>query len=387
MSRRIVTSAVFASLVCAACAAPLVAQTTARPGGATSAAAGQDLINEIYQQTRDAKTLKALVDVVTRCEKTRSQSLSKEQRDYLYRLTAWAYNKRGEIYADQASALNSAAEARRAKEMDALALSDFEKAVQYDPIRWKAIHNRGVSYAMLGKYNEAVLDFTKTIELNAKYGNAWFNRAEIYYEMGEYSKAVGDYDRAIKIKPGDIGAITNRGHAFFQLRRIKEALADYAEAIRLDPNNADGYTNRGDAYMATGDWSKAAEDYQRAIQVNRDSGRAYQSIAWQMATCPDENFRAIAESDKQTAVQAAQKAISLDGESDYKYLDTLAAAMANAGRFAEAKASLSKAIQLAPDAEVAILRKRYQQYERNEPYRQTLRTAFATESPAAKTQR
>jgi tetratricopeptide (TPR) repeat protein len=377
MSQRIFRRLVLTVLIGAVCTAPLAAQSTALPAATT----GQDLINEIYQQTRDAKTLQALVDVVARCEKTRSQSLSKEQRDYLYRLTAWAYNKRGEIYADQASALNGAADARRAKEMDALALADFEKAVQYDSTRWKAIHNRGVSYAMLGKYQEAVQDFTKTVELNAKYGNAWFNRAEIYYELGEYGKAVGDYDRAIKLSPQDVGAITNRGHAFFQLRRINEAIQDYAEAIRLNPKDADGFTNRGDAFMATGEWSKAAEDYERAIQVNRDSGRAYQSIAWQMATCPDDNFRAITEEDKQTAVRAAQQAIKLDGESaDYKYLDTLAAAMANAGRFDEAKVSLAEAIQLAPDAEVPILRKRYQLYEQKQPYRQQLRTAFQADA-------
>ncbi len=347
---------------------------------------GQELVSQVYELTRQAKTLPELVDVVERCERARTQQLSKEQRDYLYRLTAWAYNKRGELYADKAAALQKSKDPRQAKELDALALSDFEKAVQYDPERWKAVHNRGVSFAMVGKYKEAVQDFARTIELNSKYVNAWFNRAEIYYEMGEYSKAVNDYDRVLQLAKDDVDAFTNRGHAFFQLRRMDSAIKDYNEALRLQPNRADSFTNRGDAFMALGEWAKAAKDYQTAIEVDSNSGRAYQSIAWQMATCPDDTFRAVSERDKTTAVRAAQQAISLDGAStDYKYLDTLAAALANAGRFDEARTNLSEAIQLAPESEVPLLRKRYRQYEQNQPYRQQLRTAFRSDADGEKT--
>lgn len=340
------------------------------------AQSGGDLINAIYQQTRDAKTLSELVNVIARCERARSESLSKEERDYLYRLTAWAYNKRGELYADDAARLTAPADARKAKELESLALADFEKAAQYDPNRWKAIHNRGVSYAMLGKFKEAIQDFSRTIELNPQYANAWFNRAEIHYELGAFAEAIQDYDQVVQLDPSDVSAITNRGHAQFQVGRVVEAIRDYDEAVRLNPEDSDGFTNRGDAYMAVGEWAKAAEDYERAIKLNRDSGRAYQSIAWQMATCPDEHFRAVTDQDKQTAVRAAQQALKLEGSgADYKFHDTLAAAYANAGMFEEAKATLAKAIQVAPKSESAVLQQRYALYEQKKPYRQPLRTA------------
>ena len=62
-----------------------------------------------------------------------------------------------------------------------------------------------------------------------------------------------------------------------------------------------------------------------------------------MATCPDENFRNPA-----LAVEAAEKAIALDGDSDYRYLETLAAAHANAGNFDAATVAQKKVIELAP---------------------------------------
>lgn len=341
-----------------------------------AAASGPEVINQIFEKTRDATTMAELVEAVTRCEKARSQSLTKEERDYLYRLTAWAYNKRGELYADEAAKLTAPADDRRARELDALALADFEKAVQYDPKRWKALHNRGVSYAMLGKFKESIADFTETLKLNKNYANAWFNRAEIHYEMGSFENAIQDYDQAVLLNPNDAAAITNRGHSQFQVGRVNDAIRDYDEALRLDPQDSDAYTNRGDAFMAMGEWSKAAEDYERAIKLNRDSGRAYQSIAWQMATCPDDHFRAVTDADKQTAVRAAQQALKLEGaNADYKFHDTLAAAYANAGLFDDAKTTVAQAIQLAPKNEAVVLRKRYELYDQKQPYRQPLRTA------------
>ena len=84
-------------------------------------------------------------------------------------------------------------------------------------------------------------------------------------------------------------------------------------------------------------------------------------------------------------MRAAEQAIKLDGDlADYKYLDTLAAALANAGRFDEARNKIAEAIQAAPENEVPSLRKRYQLYEQRQPYRQQLRTAVR--SGATRTQ-
>ncbi len=88
-----------------------------------------------------------------------------------------------------------------------------------------------------------------------------------------------------------------------------------------------------------------------------------------MATCPDARYRA-----PELAVQAAKKAIQLDGSSDYAYLDTLAAAQAALGQFAEARETLARAIQAAPDKEVEDLKRRLALYEKEQPYREELTT-------------
>jgi hypothetical protein len=75
------------------------------------------------------------------------------------------------------------------------------------------------------------------------------------------------------------------------------------------------------------------------------------------------------------AVEYGEKALSLAGQSDsFIHMDTLAAAYAEAGRFADATAMQSKAISLIPkdyDAkESAQFKARLQSYKEQKPWRE-----------------
>ena len=81
---------------------------------------------------------------------------------------------------------------------------------------WRAIHNRGVSYAALGRVSEAMSDLARAIELNPQYPNAYFNRAELKYKQGDYPGAVADYTIALKLGPADSAILNGRGHALYR---------------------------------------------------------------------------------------------------------------------------------------------------------------------------
>ncbi|MFT5524674.1 MAG: tetratricopeptide (TPR) repeat protein [Pirellulaceae bacterium] len=329
-------------------------------------------IRAAYELTKTAKSVKDYSSVIEQCGKAQIIGLNDEQSLYVKKLISWAHNRRGEAFADYAAQLTADGENERATEMDGKALSDFEIAVNNDPERWKSRHNRGVSYALIGEYKNAIADFTKALEKKPDYTNAWFNRGEIYYEIGDYDKAIIDYDQTVKLQPNDFGAITSRGHAYFQAEKYREALLDYIQAVRLQPNSAIAYANRADAYRSLSMWEDAATDYRESIRLDNQLGRAYQSAAWLMATCPDERFR-----DQKLAIEAAQKAIGLDGQDDYRYLDTLAAAQASSEQYEQAIATIENAIKLAPTADREELEKRMALYKVGKPYRQGMFAATA----------
>jgi tetratricopeptide (TPR) repeat protein len=163
--------------------------------------------------------------------------------------------------------------------------------------------------------------------------------------------------------------LTSRGFAQYSRGDNRSAMRDYNQALQIDPNNAEAYTHRGDAQADQGQFAQAVADYQAAVRVDPQFGRAYLSSAWLRATCPVSQFR-----HTEVALRNAQMAIDLDGEYDYRYIDTLAAAQANAGEFEDAKATQARAIERAEQQQVSSqvigrMQERLQLYESGRPYR------------------
>lgn len=326
-----------------------VASPDAQATPASQLSPADKLIKEAFSVSKNAKKTEEYTQIIDLC--TEAISRGAANADYARKLSAWAHNRRGELYADEGK--------------DREALEEFEAAVKLDPTLWRAIHNRGVSKASIGDLKAAIADFDRTIEMSPNYANAWFNRGELKYDQGDFAGAAADYTRAIQIQPRDAGFYNSRGHAYYRLAQFREALSDYNRAVQLNPEDAAILVNRGDAFREQAMYAPAASDFKDAIRINPQLGRAYVSAAWLMVTCPDERYR-----NTELGLQAAKKAIELDGTRDYRYLDTLAAAHANAGDFTEAQKVASQALDAAPAREKDRLKERIQLYQKSEAYRE-----------------
>ncbi|MCC7085476.1 MAG: tetratricopeptide repeat protein [Pirellulales bacterium] len=280
-------------------------------------------------------------------------------------LKAWTHNRRGELLV------------KEGKEVEAL--KDFETAVVLNPLLWKAVQNRGVSRGLMGDKAAAMVDFNRVIELNPQYANAWFNRANLKLEQNDFAGALQDFSQAIRLQPADAAFYQSRGQVLYKLGRARQAIADLSRAVQLNPNDAATLVDRGDIYrQGTGQFDLAASDYMAAYRIDPKLGRAYLSAAWQMATCPQARYR-----NPEKAIEIAKIAIELDGEPDYRYPDTLAAACANAGQFTEAKAAATRAVAAAPEKVRSKVEQRLKIYQRNQAYREggpaeTVRAATRT---------
>ncbi len=325
------------------------------------------LSRQLQDEARAATAVSELNKVLEKIEKLRGGGPEPAIETYLTELQAWVLHRRGEAYVQQAAEAANANQVELSERLDKQAMQDFDAAIKLDASRWKSYHHRGVCYALAAEFDKAQADFSKAIELRPEYANAWFNRAEIYYEQGRYPEALSDYDEAIRLQDDDAGYYTGRAHTYFQTGKLEKALADYNQAVKLDPESPDRLTNRGDCYRSLGDWDRAANDFRKAIELDDQFGRAFQSAAWMMATCPAEEYR-----NPKLALRAAQKAIELDGDADYIYVDTLAAAWANAGQFDKAQDVMRRALVLAPAENKSALEKRLGLYKAGKAYRQAV---------------
>ncbi len=100
----------------------------------------------------------------------------------------------------------------------ALAVEDYNKAIELNPKDAASYLNRGRAYSGKKNYDLAILDYNKTIELNPQDSTAYFNRGDAYEKKGNVQQAVGDYQKAVGLDAGNEPAKNN-------LKRLQNELA------------------------------------------------------------------------------------------------------------------------------------------------------------------
>lgn len=188
--------------------------------------------------------------------------------------------------------------------------------------------------------------------------------ARLLRDQEKLDEAEKLYDRAVAADPRDKRALLQRGYLHYLQKEYEQAVEDYSRALKIDPQDVLAYTNRGLNRQALGQLEQALEDYERALERNDRNALALNNAAWLRATAEDDALR-----DAELAVAFARTACELTNHQNFDFLDTLAAAHAEAGQFDEARKHIALAIKQAPEPYQAELRKRQTLYEQNKPYR------------------
>jgi tetratricopeptide (TPR) repeat protein len=214
-------------------------------------------------------------------------------------------------------------------------------------------------------YDLAVACYGKAIQVDPKNGRIYYDRAIAYNAKGDHDKAISDYSEAIRFNPKLVEAYYNRATAYETKGDYDKAIANYDEAIRLNPKLVQAYNNRGGDYEAKGDYAKAIADYDEAIRVDPKYAVGCNNLGWLLGTCPQPQFR-----DGKKAVEYATKACELTDWKMLTFVDTLAAACAEAGDFERAVKWEKKYLETPKLSEKATTdaKGRLRLYESHQPY-------------------
>ena len=249
------------------------------------------------------------------------------------------------------------------------AVEKFSLSLEAVPEDFEALNNRGFARIYTGDFEGAIDDCTRSIAINPGSAKAYNNRGIARLYNNEFDAAIDDFDKALAINPRYVDAYSNRCMAWTQKNAYGKAIGDCSEALHLNPRSAKALYSRGFARDRQGDPGGAMRDYIQVLKVNRNFIEAYNSIAWIMATSPDDRLR-----DGRRAVAYAEKAVSTT--TDINFLDTLAAAYAEAGRFDEAVALENRIISLLAATDhtepIAEHVHRMSLYEDERPYREPI---------------
>jgi tetratricopeptide (TPR) repeat protein len=224
------------------------------------------------------------------------------------------------------------------------AIAHYEKALEINPADAEAHNNLGTTLFASGRADEAIAHYRNALVIRPDYADASCNLASALLSMGDLDGAIIRYSACLAVLPNQTEAQYNLASALLRRGRIDEAIARYQKVLKLHPENADAHANLGSALLAKGGIRDAIAQYKEALRIAPDNTAAGTNLAWLLATAADPSIRNGPE-----AVLLAERVKSegFRNENHAVVLRILAAAYAEAGRFAEAKGTAEQALQVA----------------------------------------
>ena len=222
-----------------------------------------------------------------------------------------------------------------------------------------AHNNLGHLLLQRGEWDRAISHFELALNIRSQNAATHYNLGRALMEnnlanalarKGRLSEAVSHYDESVRLRPDYGDPYFNLGSVLFQQGRIDDAIAQWHKALAAQPNDADFHTALGNAFLKKGLQKDAIAEYEHAARISRQDSMARNNLAWLLATSSDASIR-----DGNRAIELAKQAVQLSGGKDANYLRTLAAAYAEAGRFAEAAETARRAWQAAQTQGNSIL--------------------------------
>ena len=151
-------------------------------------------------------------------------------------------------------------------EINPLAVSWAQKAIEIRPREAHAHYVLGLAYQQAGQDEKAVVAYLQAIALQETFYQAHTNLGVAYNTQREFQKAQLSLERAIELDPSNALALNNLGVTFRSIGQLEGAIECFDHAVVLNPQYWDAMVNRGFAKSECMRIDSAVEDYLRVLQ-------------------------------------------------------------------------------------------------------------------------
>jgi serine/threonine protein kinase/WD40 repeat protein/lipoprotein NlpI len=153
-------------------------------------------------------------------------------------------------------------------------LQQYTQAIARNSKDATAYHQRGVVYATLGLYPEAIRDFTAALKWQPNIALHYEARGLNHLYLRHYQKAVADLRKAAALDPKRAPVFNYLARLFVtgptELRDADKALPLVQEALRLAPNTMAYLNTLGIVYYRLGKYPEAIATLKANVQASQD---------------------------------------------------------------------------------------------------------------------
>lgn len=223
------------------------------------------------------------------------------------------------------------------------AIADLDKAIALAPSNPRAYLYRAAARQAKKQLEKADEDFAEALRLDPNDVEAYLMRGIVRRDQDRLDDAIADSNAAVQLAPRNARAFLERAIARKEKGQLDWALADLNEAVNLDPESAQAFLNLSIVRFLLRDFAGAYDSAETALKLAPSDKETLNHTAWLLATVPEARFR-----DGRRAVEYARQADQIAEGKDPDVLDTLSAALAEDGKFDEALAMMTRALELYP---------------------------------------
>ncbi len=257
----------------------------------------------------------------------------------------------------------SAAHFRKAAEIK------LRAALEADPTSARGFNDLGVLLVQTDRLEESLAQFEKAVELKPDFAAARTNLGSALMKAGRLDEALVELRQALVSDARYAPAHYTLGLVLSRRGDAHGAIREWRSALELDPNYAEAHYRLGDELDAQGRTAEALVQWRDGIRLQPNDAGTLRRAAWVLATSRDSTIRSGVE-----ALAFAVRAVQLSGGKDARVLDTLAAAYAEKGQFANAALTARRAqAQASQENQPALadeIGTRIALYEADQPFRE-----------------
>ena len=189
-----------------------------------------------------------------------------------------------------------------------------------------------LSIRQLPEWRDGSAFFPATLERNPTSWKSRHNYACTLDAQGKFPEALKEFSEAIRLRPSNAEAYNDAALTLLKTGRRQEAIAYFQQSlqVRATPGAA---RNLAAALLMGNQPAQAAQVYRLAMQIDPGDLQNQRSLAWLLATHPDNNVR----NGKEAVALASQIVAATNGQVPL-FLLTLSASLAEEGDFEQAAA-------------------------------------------------